>query len=199
MKKLLSTLAFLLLGACAIQAQTLIGYYQESFFTGKNPDNRGVYTVKTPIHKKGAVLIRVHGATSIERIYILVEKRDIPAFITAMESAKIQFGAKEHIDYNFFPPVSIMWRDRKKHIWLEGGGYVLEPKVRYHEDVAYLSFWGDTKNNYLPELHSGNYFMMLKDSGEIEELLRLLRSEKLRRSLQNERMTVRPFTESKDY
>ena len=199
MKKAVLTFLAAFAAIFIAQGQNLIGYYCQEFFSGKAPDNRGVYTVRTPAHKKGAVLIRLHGSTAIERIYIVVERQDLSAFINAMESARIQFLKKEHIDTSYFPPVSIMWRDRHKHIWLEGGGYEIHPSVKFHLGKSYLAITGDTHCNLLPELHSGNYYMMLRNSREVEELLKLLRSDKIRWNLASEKMTIRPFEERRDY
>jgi len=199
MKKRFLNILFLFISIFPAFSQTLVGNYHQEFFSGRLSHDPGVYTVATLAHKKGAVLIRIHGSTAIERIYIVVEKIDLPAFVNALESVRVQYMAKGSIENNYFPPVSIMWRDRHRHIWIESNGYQLNPEVRHHNKKTYLYFSDNVSNNFIPENKSGDFFLLFDGPKEIEGLLQVLRSDKLRSSLARCPVVLRPFEESRDY
>jgi len=199
MRRFIIGTALMLLASLPSFSQKLIGNYHQEYFSGKSSNDPGIYTVVTPAHKKGAVLIRMHAATVIERIYLVIDSQDVPRFVSSLERARARYAANETDGYDFFPPVSIMWRDRHRHIWIESYAVSFCPRVEEYDGRKYLSFVGNAKNNFLTDLNSGLYFMMLRDSKEIDQIIRILKSDVVRTSIQNLKMTHRPFEEVKDY
>lgn len=193
MKKILSFIILFVLSGTCLFSQTLIGKFRQGYFSGKEDYYSSIYAVATPAHKHGALMLRLHGETVIDRIYIVVDKIDVPAFVNAFESCRAQYLSKERIDFNFFPPVSIMWRDRKRHIWIEAFGYLLNPDVLYDNGRAYFSLSGNAKCNFFPDQESGKYFLFLEGPSEIKGLMDILHSDKLKFAIDHAGMTFRPF------
>jgi len=193
MKRIELVILLFLSFGCSALSQELVGRFYQNYFSGRESFYSPVYTVATPAHKDGAVMILVHGETVIDRIYIVVDKMDFKAFVNAFESSRLQYLSKEKIDDNYFPPVSIMWRDRKRHIWVESFGYLMNPFVFYEGKRSYLAFSGNASCNFFPEQQSGKYFLFLEGPSEIKGLMDILHSEKIKNMISHAKMTLRPF------
>ena len=181
-------------GLCS--AQSLAGYYRQGYF---DSNDRGIYTLRTPLHPKGAVLVRLHATTSIERIYLVIEKQDLKDFVRAMDTVRRVFDAKSEAAEADFPPVSIMWRDRQKQKWFESGAVTFRPQIRDFSGKDYLCFLGDAGCYFQESLHSGYYYLMFGRGEEIARLLDVLSADYTAKLLQREELVRRPFEKVKNY